>query len=385
MELTKQTNELQKFNPKNTIVGWDWVEFTTKAISSEVKTNNKNLQVILSTKLSSANFKQVHEVYTTYKNEHLMVAQIESKPRVSFIDKNIIKFKISNNFLYQHSKDILNLINLLVGSFDVTFLNYTRLDSYIDFQIDEENNPQTLLDLLAKNQLKVQNKHNVKIYRQKNNFNAITFGSRTSETMVTLYNKTLEMQQKQWKHHIELSWKTNNFNHKNETYRLEFSTKKNTNNYINTDTGETINYNNILMINWLDEIIEYNLKTHFRVAKNTNKRFSREQQIKLFETLKKESEIIKIPSEKQQSNNYIKSFIKHLVKEANYYNRIGDKLQYQYINSHISEMVLRHNLTKWYESKVEQFLDEINNEILCKKFYHPLPFQPIMTQSILAI
>ncbi|WP_439516411.1 hypothetical protein [Sediminibacterium sp.] len=330
-------------------MGFDWIEFTCISDLNGLP-NHPFLFSHEHTGHGTKYFNDLYRVETIVHGETFPFAEIEVKPRPSFLDPCLVKVKISNRFCY--SPDILESINKFLSEYRLTFKNYVRLDMFVDVQHLNEygDDIQSFMQHCAARKLVMKGK-SMKVHHKRNEVQTITWGSRSSGTSITMYNKTVEMLKKSWKPWIESLWKESGFNPELDTYRLEYSVKKPKTDIV-SEWGETIGlFSDVTLISKFNDLLLYYHNTHFQLAINKEgERFSRLQR---FHPFIFDATIFrpKTTCIRPQSNNYTKAYIKRLAIDAMFYQKEGNRIHSTYLYNHLMELVHRYSLQKWFNDK----------------------------------
>lgn len=197
--------------------------------------------------VSSPHYKYVIDI--SYEGQKIAV--LCYMPHSKILKPNSGTLRIQNWVLYKSFyKDVLQALCL---TFDLEFLSISRMDVCYDFLIFEnEYEPLQFIRDFAAEIIQKVGKANFAPYgntKKKGLYHSLKFGSNTSACTYTLYNKTLEMQQKKFKQYIVDTWTFNGYIEETErkkdvitilnpVWRLEFSIKNTINPIINIDTGE---------------------------------------------------------------------------------------------------------------------------------------------------
>lgn len=352
-------------NRTNYIIGLDWIELTGTLFFDEFNANGFLFEAKQNDR-GSMYFKETYSINTIYENKSELFGVLEIRPRVSFIDQNIVKFKLNNKFCYH--PNYLELIKLFLNEFNITFKNYTRLDVFLDFQhIQEYSEIQNFLSDISNRKLIVKNKQNMSIYynREFDKITGISLGSRKSTAYINIYNKTIEMKQKTNKPYISDQWQANHFDINIDTYRLEISMKKNTKKYISDDSEIIFDYSQIDFIKEHEKFLIKQINEHFQIAYNENngERFSRQKPYRPFDL--ENIFYIKIKSEKESSSNYTKAYIKKILKDSLIHSFQKQHIQAHYLINHALYTINLHGLDEWFKKQNFQINRLINNDTIC--------------------
>lgn len=372
--------------PLTTSVGPDGnIVYDIETYINNIPTTFSNGYLLIDTGNRTLHYKKLYNlVYNDLTGEPIILAELQMYPHVSFIQNNSCNLKISNRILYasnylQHIKTILDTLNL-------DFINYTRIDIANDFNnVNGFNSPMSFIGSIAsslnviagsKNNklfknteagIQTENNNNIpqydfeqydkETYFKRKEYNAFKLGSRQSSVTVSMYNKTLELKQKKDKPWIREFWHINNLSSDLDTWRLEFSLKKDKKNVIDVLTGETIDYYNIDFIEYSNILSMYNLclDKHFRVACfEENKQFCRMKQIIPFMKYIVEKKFISIRlSLKQQSTNLVKHRVKKLYEAIQRYKQ-NDYFIFKSnaIASYLIDILYKYSLSTWFIEKI---------------------------------
>jgi hypothetical protein len=346
----------QFFGKNKVTIAFDWLEFTA--------TGNHEKTDWIETDQFRVEFKEHGTQYFTelaeihYKlpesGEWIVCANLELKPRVSFISQDIVKIKLDNRFCYQSHPDIF--IKKLVQDLKITFKNYTRIDTACDFQsISLNESVQDLLLNFSAKKYIVKSK-SMEVYHRTKDITGIRWGRRDSGCAMTLYNKTLDMSKKGEKPYIRDLWASAEFNPDCEVYRLEISEKKNLMNLVDELTEQVLECHcDIAYIKDVQRNFKYLYKKHFQAAKYCpGVRFSRMEKLNVLdmEDIAIVSERI---SEKKQANNYIKAHIKRTFEDATRYDMAGQALKASYLYEYIQDELEKYSLQHWFNKKFPMY------------------------------
>lgn len=183
---------MAKIIKKKGVVGIDWLQFQIKSNklihlfnSHEIVLDQGNVVLILQPGETRLYLNRYTAYYQGYE-----VADILINPKLPQINKpDLINCRIHNHLLY--SKQLWPVVDNLIWAFDGKFNNITRLDIFCDTTGVLGYCDQFNMGLLAlKNKFKTQ-----PIKDSKNKVQTQYLGSRKSDKHVTIYNKTLELQE----------------------------------------------------------------------------------------------------------------------------------------------------------------------------------------------
>lgn len=345
---------------QNLCLGYDWIEFTATIVGE--LPNFPFMFEHEQASIGTQHYKELYNVSTYVNGEALPFCQLQLKPRVCFIDTNVLQVKIDNRFCY--NPNILTAIKHFCREYGLTFKNYIRLDLFIDFQkVNFYDSPNDVMKLFKSEHLRLKAKR-VKTYARYGKIETVSFGSRSSTCMITMYNKTIEMRAKTNKPWVSDLWKLAAFDEDKDTYRLEFSIKKQQTYIVDADGLYICNYAEIDTLNDFKKILDYFYNQHFAVAYfETRIRFSRLHQYHMlaFDATTYFSETI---CQKPKSNNYTKSYIKRLCVDVMFLEKRGEYVDSSLLLDHVHRIVERHHLGKWFDEKMFWFKTEKSHHTL---------------------
>lgn len=175
-----------------------------------------------------------HLVKVSYLSEEICEVQYEScSPNVMPEDSVIVKFH--NRLLY--SNDLWNIVDKFLADHELTVQNISRIDICADFnEFRKYNCVQFIADFLSS---KLRHKgrglggayfnHYSKrvggFSVSRLDYTGLSFGSRSSDARVYMYNKTLELKVEKDKPYIRDFWLRAGLDVKSDVWRLEVSLK----------------------------------------------------------------------------------------------------------------------------------------------------------------
>lgn len=340
-------------------IGWDWLQFSA---TSNIEQTLQGLQGLFRWEQrdgGTEHFRQSYDIYcrtavSDFDQEDLYekCAFLEMEPRVGFLSPDLCLIKIENKYCYQGKPS--DFIKLLCEEIGVTFKNYTRLDAFIDVQkIDYQGGTcQDLMLDFASHKVIMKGK-SMTTHHERQKITGITWGKRVSGISVTMYNKTKHMRKqgnnKAW---VAELWASAGFDTNVDTYRIEFSGKKNLYDLIDTESGENFgNHSQIEYIDNLKSYVKYCYNKHFQIAINTpGVRFSRMERLNVLDINKTYVKAIRL-TEKEKSTNYIKAQIKNTITDALFYQGKGDRILASNLFEYVENLVNRYYLNDWFHKK----------------------------------
>lgn len=185
-------------------------------------------------------FKIVEEI--RFRNQLLFV--IARKPNSPILPADFHTVKWDNKFLYDPNsiREGLKHLNIL----GLKMKSLSRLDLAIDFNTFKYGLlPNTFINKFMKGNYVHNGRSKFKvigIQGLQNKFEYFRFGSNKSRCSIYLYNKSLEMKEVKFKHHIYNKWKLCGLNLKNDVWRLEVSLQTDKLDLVDKVTGENIKF-----------------------------------------------------------------------------------------------------------------------------------------------
>lgn len=339
-------------------IGWDWLQFSAMAKVETALQGKQDLFRWEQAETGSEHFKErwvvsVRVQATDFDELDIYekCATLEMKPRAGYIPDECCLIKLENKYCYQAYPS--RFISLLTENLGLIFKNYTRLDAFIDIQKINYNGgtcQDLMLDFSAKRV--VMKAKTMVVHHDRDKVTGITWGKRVSGTSVTMYNKTKHMRKqgnnKPW---VAEMWHSAGFESNIDTYRLEFSQKKNLNDLIDTNTGKSLgNHSDITFVDNLTTYIRWAYTNHFQIAKYcAGVRFSRMERLNVLDINKSYCRAIRL-TDKEKSTNYIKAQIKNTVTDAMQY-QATDKVLSSVLFEYVEKLVSRYYLGDWFQKK----------------------------------
>jgi hypothetical protein len=233
-----------------------------------------------------------------FKIEDLEICTIVFQPHSDILPKNSGMIKFSNFLLY--SPDFKQYVDETFYALGFIFKRISRLDICIDFtETIEYKQPEEIIkDFLHQ---KIKKSGRSKFYAIGQNsknieFQYLRFGSRTSEIVAYLYNKSKEMKEQKAKEWIYNSWRDKGWNGVEEVYRLEFALMLQSKIITDNDGATLIDFTikDIFNQNFLCDLFTGLENKYFHFTKQEPKKWGettiyKEKRIKFFDELSKES------------------------------------------------------------------------------------------------
>lgn len=332
-------------------IGFDWVQYSGTIKPGQFPKIESEKYALNLKDYGTRNFNELYEVVTLNPDGiEEVCAYVEAKPRVKFINSDIVLVKLDNKYCYQG--DILTFLYSLNEALGIEFKNYTRLDSFIDFQhVGNDIDPQNFLRACASRSLVVKGK-SMRTHHERSIVTGITWGSASSPVSFTMYNKSREMRKKVQKPWVSGLWKECGFDEMKDTYRLEFRHKKDMKTFVDGESGDTLfSHADIKMIACLEQYLPFMYEQHFYVAKYCEGiRISRMQR---YYPLDMEATFITALrlSDKLKSNNYVKYQVKNLIARAEYHQKTGELIRASGLLEEVEDLLRLYDLMNWYKLK----------------------------------
>lgn len=251
---------------------------------------------------STRQFKIVEVIY----KDGVKFATITRAPSSTVLKQGTGIIKFENNILYLahwHS-----LIDKFIIDSGIEVINVSRIDICADFQsfIDYPDPHDFILDFLRGTILKngrsrffVQGRHDLD-----NIYNYFRIGEKGADVNVYLYDKTLEMKEVKFKHHINEVWKKAGFDMNRKVWRLEVSISGKGKSFLDENTGEIqeILFYKLPNFQFICDIYFSYLKKFFSFKVNDGlKNKSRMKDVKLFDDKYEKIRLFKLPKMKDST------------------------------------------------------------------------------------
>jgi len=308
------------------IIGVDWLQLYCKINFDFMEKKTK-----YTLKLEEFQTRQFKKVVTIWdKEEHIATIVFEPHSKMLAADGSVLK--IENKYLYQ--VNLKDWIDQLLKDLNLTLLNVTRIDYYIDFNRFKSGvKPGEFIKQFIEGKVCKTGKSKFQLVgsvKKAFTFDYLKFGQKSSEICYYLYNKSKELDEQKNKPWIRESW--NNILEKNETtWRLEFSIKGGCRELVNEFTGEkvtSLKSLEVLNTSTIKKFLHLLLTKYWSFATAENfekdKCISRVKKIEFFNLDLCEYIYTRI-SEKKPSNRMDKVFIKKLLSLKKDY---GEKFVY---------------------------------------------------------
>jgi hypothetical protein len=217
------------------IIGVDWLQLYCK-INFDFM-DQKSKYTLKLEEFQTRQFKKVVSIYE--KNDHIATIVYEPHSKMLAADGSVIK--IENKYLYQ--ANLKAWIEELLKDLQLTLLNVTRIDYYIDFNKFKSGvKPGEFIQQFIEGKVCKTGKSKFQLVgsvKKVFTYDYLKFGQKSSDICYYLYNKSKELDEQKNKPWIRESWK-NVLEKDSTTWRLEFSLKGGCKELISLDTGESV-------------------------------------------------------------------------------------------------------------------------------------------------
>ncbi|SEW50630.1 hypothetical protein [Chitinophaga arvensicola] len=297
-------------------------------------------------------FREVYEISVLMPSgAYERCAVLACKPHAAFLGGDMGLLKIENKFLYQ--SDLKQFVVALLEQYHFKFHSISRLDLALDFtSFNGGLPPEDLIkNFLQEKWLK---KHKAKFtvvgdHMERNAYEYLRFGAKTSEINYYMYNKSKELDFNKDKPWIRAMWEQAGFHPDAQVWRLEFSMKSSCKELVDYDFGEVIPVKALAIIDGDNSFTLFRtlFYKHFTFVRNTNgNRKDRMNEVDLL-TLEKPNTVVLRLTEKMESTRMDKVVIKRM-EAHNQYVRTIDKNYYLYGAKILMEYLIQRNLIEWY-------------------------------------
>lgn len=335
-------------------IGYDWVQYSGIITPGQFPQIQSEKYALNLKDYGTRNFNQLYEVVTLSKaGTEEVCAMIEAQPRVKFIASNVVLIKLDNKYCY--NTDLQKFITDFNNEMGIQFKNFTRLDTFIDFQTIGNNiDPQNFLRACASRKIVVKGK-SMRPFHERNMITGITWGSAASTVSFTMYNKSREMRKKVNKPWVNELWRLCGFDEVKDTYRLEFRHKKDVKSLVDAGTGEVcFSHTDTAILNHVKEYVTHLYNEHFYAAYYCEGvRISRMQRVYPLDMDASMLCAVRL-SEKLKSNNYIKFHTKCVIVGGLIYQQMGEKIHASVMFDYAERLINIHDLKNWKSIKFPQ-------------------------------
>lgn len=295
------------------IVSIDWLQYSCRLHGFTLEVP-ETFATVVKLPYNTRVFSIIEEIH----HHGEVIAVIARAPFSKIIHPATCIVKFSNKLLYT-----CNMHDFVPHFFNVCGMSQrglTRIDICGDFQsMNNYQNPEHLIKDFASFKLRKTSKSKFTLYGhhdQSNTFNAIKFGSPTSKISTYMYNKTLELAERQQKPYIVDMWCTHGFATDVDTWRLEFSIKGNSFDMICTETGEISNISQFNVLSTANHvrIFAAMLRSHFSFTREVHtSNMSRAKKLQFFD-ITEPSLMIRGTAKRENSTRATKILLNRLAR-----------------------------------------------------------------------
>lgn len=257
-------------------------------------------------------FSRLEEIY--YKTER--IASVSSVPYSDIIHKDLHIVKLDNWVLY--SDEFITIYSDLITELRLKNVALSRIDICRDFNyFFNKRDPSNLIRGFLSGKLIKLGKSKYSVWGETDRYltyDYLSFGKKSGNINIYLYNKSKELLQVKNKPHIVNKWNQFDLDLKRPSYRLEISIKMKGISLINKNTGENkiFDIEHIFLQDKLEELYTVLLSKYFHFKTYTGqKNISREISVILFDQMEFD-EIIWEADKSLESNRSDKIFLKKL-------------------------------------------------------------------------
>lgn len=220
-----------------------------------------------------------HEVFTLMAHgiPFLEVRRnpLSKKSAGGIMPDNMCHIRLTNNTCYVNP---IAQLRAFITQTGLLYKSIKRIDLAYDFNcFDNGWTPPSFIDKFLSETISKIYQSNIAAHGKDNwdgrSWNSLKWGSESSPVSTKLYNKTLEMKQVKFKPYIYQCWQQSDLDLTKDIWRIEFSIKSETNNFVNRQTGEIVP-NSLLMYDtphklWVVWLSLYQRYFHFKQLVHT--------------------------------------------------------------------------------------------------------------------
>lgn len=195
--------------------------------------------------------RQFRELYTVYDG-YREYGTLAAVPTLSALRCDLMQLKFDNKLLY--TMNIGELVDEFIVFQGWEFYSISRLDICLDFnQFKTGLSPRSLIDRFMSGKLYPVSKCDYTVsgrFANGCNHEYLRIGSRKSDIVARLYNKTAEMNSVRFKHYISDSWKATGVDTSRDVWRLEFQLSGKSKEFLDVLTGVVYRVNKDLLYDY---------------------------------------------------------------------------------------------------------------------------------------
>lgn len=231
----------------NRCINIDWLEVFARE-PSDIPHNAKYYQDRgFQVKERNYGTPQYREMFTIYQDgfPYLEIRRdpYSLKKNGGIFNSNDCHIRLSNRTCYDISP--VDDLRLFMLDNNYTYVSLSRIDICLDFNFfDLGQNPRKILEDYMENRISKINQCNTAAYGKDTwagrKWNSLKWGSEHSPISTKIYEKTLELKEKQDKFYIRDCWKEAGLRDDIPIWRVEFSIKSDIKHFVRIDTGELL-------------------------------------------------------------------------------------------------------------------------------------------------
>lgn len=294
----------------NQVITLDWLQLHVRQVPEDYPATAGRF-TIFNTGKQTKQFKNYYLIIVGTE----CVATLVGRPHSGILKPDSGLLKLENKYLYQD--DVKGLVNELLQELGLQFQNISRLDLACDFNmfLNGLHAERFIYKFLTGEYVKLMKSKfkTIGMHTRQNTFEYIMFGSGTSTLCYYLYNKSVEMKEQKYKPYIFDNWKNKGLNTDLEVWRLEFRIHSNPRGLVDEDTGETVPFSKLDVLDIYNEVYRALFYKYFdfryedgQVKKNRMKK------IPLLSLEKPTTNVMRLV-DKIESNRMDKIFLKKLI------------------------------------------------------------------------
>lgn len=357
---------IRQFSPNSgrCHVALDWVQLHVSSATRWAEHTTSKYQMKITGR--SKVFREIYSIIRIADNQTVATYATDAVEAILGEGHGILK--IENRELYLHGSDLYAYTCELLAHLNLKFIGITRLDIAYDFhRFAHGRDPQNFIrDFLTGDILKF---HKAKfrvagVHGDRNEFQTISFGAKTSMVQYKLYNKTKEQEEASRKPYIWESWeKKSSLDVTKDIWRLEFTINSNTSTLLNEKSFIDFHSLEVLKVgNWLS-LYRALYEKYFRFVRNdkTKSRKDRMMEITLLEfpvSMPEACTIQKINAVSKDSTRSTRIFIKKMNDLNTEMRGIDDDFVGD-ARSLVSKLISLYDLRQWADRKGIDY-DQLN-------------------------
>lgn len=295
-------------------------------------------------------FKQIWNIYESATK----ICTLSFEPNSPILPFDMISIKFDNGFLY--CSNLKERVEEFFKENNITLKYWSRIDVAHDITSFYNNlYPQNFIKRLKRDiylKCGYSKSSTIDTQHRITEYHYLKYGTYNCDVSVKLYNKSLEMKEVTLKKHIVEAWKKCNMDIDDTVWRLEFNINNCRKYYLNKDTGEIFNLNdiNILDSNNVALLFNHLVSKNFSFKiNNYKKNKSRMRGLKLIDLVHWESNLIEFKSIAQAGRSAkiaAKAMYEHTMDIRKYTH--PDENAFIYV---LKQFLKDKGLTRWAQDK----------------------------------